>query len=81
MRAGGIRFDLSRNSMTDGKGAYIVVPTSALAPFRKGDEKELISTLWDMYFGGEPRSLVSFEDVLKGLVEYHYACKQRRKGD
>ena len=66
-------FGFSREEFTDGKGAFWVGDVAALkkADCRVDDAEAVITRLWDMYFEGEERSLVRFEDVIRGLMDMH----------
>ncbi len=56
----------------DGQGAWWVADATALQHDCGVDDAEAVITrLWDMYFEGEERSLVRFEDVIVGLIELH----------
>ena len=66
-------FAFGREGFEDGKGAFWVGDVAALknADCRVDDAEAVITRLWDMYFEGEERSLVRFEDVVEGLMELH----------
>ena len=66
-------FGFVRKTFEDGKGAFWVRDVAALkkADCRVDDAEAVITRLWDMYFEGEERSLVRFEDVMRGLMELH----------
>ena len=57
--------------MDDAGGAYYVVDPQKVEDYRVKDAEEVVRQLWRMYFAQEPRSIVFFEEVVKGLVELH----------
>ncbi len=65
-------FAFSCEGFEDGHGAWWVVDVNALKKGCRVDDAEAVITrLWDMYFEGEERSLVRFEDVVGGLIKLH----------
>lgn len=69
-------FTFARSSMEDGQGAWFVANLETLRKYQQGSAEAVLDRLWDMYFEGEPRSLVKFEDILRGVIEFHAAWTQ-----
>ena len=55
----------------DGAGAFVAATHTTLKGYQVRKEDELVQRLYEMYFEGEPRSLVKFEDIIAGVIEYH----------
>ena len=66
-------FGFIRKTFEDGYGAFWVRDVTAFkeADCRVDDAEAVITRLWDMYFEGEERSLLRFEDVMSGLMKLH----------
>ena len=64
---------------TDGAGAFVAAGHVALEAHRARDEEEVVQRLDDMYFEGEPRSLVKFEDIISGVIDYRSGLKNKKK--
>lgn len=60
-------------NMEDGLGAWFVAGDETLKKYRQGSADDVVGKLWNMYYQGEPRSLVKFERILEGLIEFHFA--------
>ena len=66
-------FALGGSNMEDGKGAWFVANNKTLESYRQRSAEDVVRKLWAMYFEGEPRSLVRFERVLRGVIKFHIA--------
>ena len=69
-------FTFARSSMEDGKGAWFEANHETLRMYQQDSVEAVLDRLWDMYYEGEPRSLVKFEHILLGLIEFHAAWSQ-----
>ncbi len=55
----------------DGAGAFVAVESTTLQKYQAWEADELVERLDDMYFEEEPRSLVKFEEIISGVIDYH----------
>lgn len=55
----------------DGARAFVIATHASLEEHQVWDADSLVQRLYDIYFEGEPRSLVKFEDIISGVIAYH----------
>ncbi len=54
--------------MDDVKGGWAVTNDEILGDYQLHTTEAIVKRLWAMYFAGEPKSLVQFDSVLKGVI-------------
>ena len=58
-------------SMTDTAGAWYVTDETTLAHCQVGDAEGIVKKLQEMFDAREPRALIRFESLLRGIMEIH----------
>ncbi|KAL8837176.1 MAG: hypothetical protein Q9170_002637 [Blastenia crenularia] len=56
-----------RYSWGDAMGAHLAVSPAKLKEWRAPNAKTIVQRFWEMYFEGEPRSLVKLQDLIDGV--------------
>ena len=60
-----------KNGWADGAGAFKVANSGTLNEFQAHDARAVIDRLNNMYYEGESRSLVFFEDAMDGIIKLY----------
>ncbi|KAL8707765.1 MAG: hypothetical protein Q9225_007710 [Loekoesia sp. 1 TL-2023] len=66
-----IALHTSGGSINDGGDAWYVVKERALVDYQVDNAEMVAMRLNEMYHAGVPRSLIKFEVLLKGIMQYH----------
>ena len=64
------KLEFAEDTMQDGHGAWFVAKHEVIERYRERKVDDLVQRLWDMYFMQKPRSLMRFEDVLRGVIQF-----------
>ena len=71
-------FEFARDTIDDGHGAWYVAKNEVVERYRERSIRDLVQRLWDMYFTQKPRTLVRFEDVLRGVIYFRKTWLEAR---